>query len=308
MRFSSSGAVGGRSARGGRASIAPMVDARAAPRLRRAARTDRGRAGSRARSASCRLAAGRRVMSARDGRAVGIDRDGIDRGADVEFGRRAPGTTPAKISTQAAGKCANERLHGRASSGRASPPRHGTRRIQVYVRRRRQGGSRQTPWTIRDARPLIRGCEDEAVQNFSGFADCTCGSACTFASTSAGNSPSISISAMALPPGASRPTWKVAMLMPASPSVRGERADEARLVEIGDVDHRGAELRVHADALDVDDARPAVGEHRAGDRARLPLGLDRHGDQAFVVAVALARRLPRPRCRAPWRRSAPRPR
>jgi hypothetical protein len=38
-------------------------------------------------------------------------------------------------------------------------------------------------------------------------------------STSAGTSPSTSISAMALPPGASRPTWKVAMLMPASPSV-----------------------------------------------------------------------------------------
>ena len=44
----------------------------------------------------------------------------------------------------------------------------------------------------------------------------------------------------------------------------GEAADEARLVEIGDVDHRWAELRVHADALDVDDARTAVGEHRAG--------------------------------------------
>ena len=54
------------------------------------------------------------------------------------------------------------------------------------------------------------------------------------------------------------------MLIPASPSVEEKRADEARLVEIGDVDHRGAELRVHADALDVDDARAAVGEHRAG--------------------------------------------
>ena len=131
---------------------------------------------------------------------------------------------------------------------------------------------------------------------------------CTLASTSAGSSPSISISAIALPPGASRPTWKVAMLMPASPSVDGERADEARLVEIGDVDHRRAELRVHADALDVDDARAAVGEHRAGHPARLPLGLDRHGDQALVVAVRLRASSPRPRCRAPWRPSAPTPR
>jgi hypothetical protein len=38
-------------------------------------------------------------------------------------------------------------------------------------------------------------------------------------STASGSSPSISISAMALPPAASWPTWKVAMLMPASPSV-----------------------------------------------------------------------------------------
>ena len=128
-------------------------------------------------------------------------------------------------------------------------------------------------------------------QNFSGLACCTCGSARTLASTSAGSSPSISISAMALPPGASRPTWKVAMLMPASPSVEEKRADEARLVEIGDVDHRGAELGVHADALDVDDARPAVGEHRAGHRARLALGRHRHRDQALVVALGLARHL-----------------
>src|SRR5215472_16301559 len=42
---------------------------------------------------------------------------------------------------------------------------------------------------------------------------------------------------------------------------RGEAADETRLVEIGDVDHRGPELGVHADALDVDDALSAVGEH-----------------------------------------------
>src|SRR5689334_1354970 len=34
---------------------------------------------------------------------------------------------------------------------------------------------------------------------------------------------------------------------------RRELADEARLVQIGDVNHRRAELGIHADALDVDD-------------------------------------------------------
>ena len=56
--------------------------------------------------------------------------------------------------------------------------------------------------------------------------------------------------------------------MPASPSSAGEAADEARLVLVGDVEHRGAELGVHADALDLDDARLAVGEDGAGDGAR----------------------------------------
>ena len=43
-------------------------------------------------------------------------------------------------------------------------------------------------------------------QNFKGLACCTCGSARTAASTCDGSSPSISINATALPPGASRPT------------------------------------------------------------------------------------------------------
>ena len=63
-----------------------------------------------------------------------------------------------------------------------------------------------------------------------------------------------------------------------------EAADETRLVEIGDVDHRRAELGVHADALDVDDARAAVGEHSAGDRTGLVFRHHRHGDQAVVIA------------------------
>src|SRR5262249_14472414 len=63
---------------------------------------------------------------------------------------------------------------------------------------------------------------------------------------------------------------------------RGELADEARLVEIGDIDHRRADLRVHADTLDVDDARTPVGIDGARHVPRLPLGNDRHGDQALV--------------------------
>src|SRR4051812_9015539 len=69
---------------------------------------------------------------------------------------------------------------------------------------------------------LLRHSQNAEVpppQNLSGRADCTCGSAFTFSRTSGGISPSISISATALPPGDSRPTWKVAMLMPACPSV-----------------------------------------------------------------------------------------
>ena len=56
---------------------------------------------------------------------------------------------------------------------------------------------------------------------------------------------------------------------------RGEAADEARLVLVGDVDHRGREFGVDLDVLDRDDARLAVGEHRAGDRALLLVGHDR---------------------------------
>ena len=47
----------------------------------------------------------------------------------------------------------------------------------------------------------------------------------------------------------------------------GKFSDEAGLIEIGDVDHRGAELGIHADALDIDDARPAIGKDRSGDMA-----------------------------------------
>src|SRR5947199_178166 len=72
---------------------------------------------------------------------------------------------------------------------------------------------------------------------------------------------------------------------------RGELADEAGLVEIGDVDHRPAELGIHPDALDVDDARAAIGVDRSRHMPRLALGHDRHGDQAFVVARSLARHL-----------------
>src|SRR5581483_12517109 len=62
----------------------------------------------------------------------------------------------------------------------------------------------------------------------------------------------------------------------------GELADEAWLVEVGDIDHRPAEFGVHADAFDVDDARPTVGENRSGDVARLPFRGHGHGNQTLV--------------------------
>ena len=101
-RFSSSGAIGGRSARGGRASIAPMVTARAALAFdaqrggieagREVARDQRGVAGGQIDR-----------DEPRHGRAVRIDRDGIDRGTHVDFGGEH-GAAPARISTQATGR------------------------------------------------------------------------------------------------------------------------------------------------------------------------------------------------------------
>jgi len=67
------------------------------------------------------------------------------------------------------------------------------------------------------------------------------------------------------------------MLMPASPSVEEKRPMKPGLVQVGDVDHGAAELRVHADAFDVDDARAAIGEYRARYGARLPLCDPRSG-------------------------------
>ena len=60
------------------------------------------------------------------------------------------------------------------------------------------------------------------------------------------------------------------------------------LVLVSDVDHRGPELGIHADALDIDDARAAVGKDGTGHVARLVLGHDRHRDQAVVVVGGLA--------------------
>src|SRR4051794_4169596 len=65
----------------------------------------------------------------------------------------------------------------------------------------------------------------------------------------------------------------------------GEAADEARLVLVGHVDHRGAELGVDLDALDRHDAGLAVVEDGAGDGALLRLGDHGERDQGFVVAL-----------------------
>src|SRR5262249_34410220 len=57
----------------------------------------------------------------------------------------------------------------------------------------------------------------------------------------------------------------------------GEAADEARLIQIRDVEHVRAELGDDPDILDSDDARSPVGKHGALDRAILPLG--DHGER-----------------------------
>ena len=74
---------------------------------------------------------------------------------------------------------------------------------------------------------------------------------------------------MASPPGSVTAELEVRDVDAGSPQKRAEQADDAGLVGIGDVEHVLADLGVHVDALDLDEARLAVGEHGAGDRARL---------------------------------------
>src|SRR5690606_39962069 len=64
------------------------------------------------------------------------------------------------------------------------------------------------------------------------------------------------------------------------PANRTEQADYAGHVGIGGVKHVPADLCVEIDALDLDEARLAVGEAGAGNCARLLLGLDRELDIA----------------------------
>ena len=68
-----------------------------------------------------------------------------------------------------------------------------------------------------------------------------------------------------------------------------ECADEARLVGVGDVKHARTEIGFKFDALDLDDARLAVGEDRACHRALVDARLHRDAD---VGAIGTALRLP----------------
>ena len=67
-----------------------------------------------------------------------------------------------------------------------------------------------------------------------------------------------------------------------------ERADHAGLVVVGDIEHVGRELRLHMDALDLDDARLVAREQRAGDAARLALGGHGQADHRHIVLGLLA--------------------
>src|SRR5260370_24197458 len=70
-----------------------------------------------------------------------------------------------------------------------------------------------------------------------------------------------------------------------------EPSDESWLVLIGHVQHRWREFGIHPNTLDIDDARSAVGKHRARYCARLTIGDHRQRNQAVVVALSLAPRL-----------------
>ena len=74
------------------------------------------------------------------------------------------------------------------------------------------------------------------------------------------------------------------MLTPALAQRRADEADHAGHVGVGDVDHVVADIGVEVDALDLDEARLAVREHGAGDRAGLVRGRHRQLDIAVEDA------------------------
>ena len=125
-------------------------------------------------------------------------------------------------------------------------------------------------------------------QKLSCFTCSTCGSRHTWSSTASGIGASTSTRAMASPPGRSRPRWKVAMLICGVAQHPAERADQARLVLVADIEHVRAEPRLDRDAADRDQPRLGVLEQRAGHRARPALGHHLDGEQRLVVVDRLA--------------------
>src|SRR5215472_3628366 len=67
---------------------------------------------------------------------------------------------------------------------------------------------------------------------------------------------------------------------------RSQPADEARLVEIGEIEHVPAELRLDGDALDLHQPRLAAAEERPRHLARLALGGDGEPDQRLEMPRA----------------------
>src|ERR1044071_9988827 len=63
--------------------------------------------------------------------------------------------------------------------------------------------------------------------------------------------------------GSVTPNWDGADVDSGLTQDRREFADKTRLVEVGDVDHRGPEFGVHPNALDVDDSGSAIGKNRS---------------------------------------------
>ena len=81
------------------------------------------------------------------------------------------------------------------------------------------------------------------------------------------------------------------MLMPCWPSALPSAPIKPAL-GIGDIKHARRKLGVNINALNLNDARLAVGKHRAGDRALLALGFQRQANIAVKRTGRVAASLP----------------
>jgi len=148
--------------------------------------------------------------------------------------------------------------------------------IRIGIWRLRSLGERFELYHAVRLRPCLHRHHDRdeeiAIQNRNGLACCTCGSARTLVSTSAGSSP------VNLDQRDGIGAWRLAADMEggdvdAGIGPRSRRtAMKPGLSRVGDVDHRGGRTRHPCGCLDVDDARSSVGVDGAGYVPRLAIG------------------------------------